>query len=191
MLLLAALTTAAVLPALLPASEQTRAVLVAAQDLPRGTVLEAEDLRPVTVPAALAPIGSTADPALLVGVRIPQPIAQGDVLRPDRIDALARTPSLDGRALLVLPVEDLLRDRLVIGDQLGIVISQTEPGRSRVITAVIVDIPISQSAPQSGLLSPSGGGSQMAGVIVAVTPDECGDLAHALHEGWFLVTAMD
>jgi Flp pilus assembly protein CpaB len=65
--------------------EATRAVVVAAADLPAGRPLEASQLAVQEVPERLAPTDAFTDPAGIVGKTLKVDRSQGDVIRPGNL----------------------------------------------------------------------------------------------------------
>lgn len=194
--LLGVLLTAGLLaiavPSVLPERSPQAGVVQAARPLERGHVLDASDLRTVQIPRALVPPGSGTDPSALIGLRLPSPLHEGDILRPEELAAEAAAPDTRGLAQLVLPVDPSLRERLVPGDALSIVLSTPDPGQTLVVDAVVVDVPVAAATADGGeLWAESGSGSQGTAVIVGIAPPNARDVAYATHEGWFLITFID
>jgi hypothetical protein len=180
-LLLAAVLAAIVVPGLLPASARTHGVLVAASDLPPGTVLAPADLQRVEVADSLVPADSTDAPEALMGLRLDGAVAEGEVLAPGRLGDAAQEPALDGLAVLVVPIEPALLPRVAAGDDLALILSTTDPGRTRRIDAVVVEVP---AAPAGQEAITGTASTEAREILVAVDPSRTGDIAHAVREGW-------
>ena len=95
-------------PSLVPASVTGTEVVVAAEDLPTGTALEAEQMRTVEVASSLVPSGAATAVEDLVGERLAAPVAaDGPILSGDLL-ATGEDPLPEGTALLAVPVPAVL-----------------------------------------------------------------------------------
>ncbi|MBK0332964.1 SAF domain-containing protein [Brachybacterium sp. MASK1Z-5] len=186
-ILLAALLAVAVLPGLLPASADARGVLVAAHDLPAGTVIRSGDLRETEVADALVPDDSTSDPSHLEGLRVSRGVGAGEVLAPQRLREEAESPPLAGRGVVVVPVAPALLPHLAPGDELSLVVSTEMPGDTRRIDAMVVEVPADATAtgPMGAVSS-----TDAVEILVAVDPSHTGEVAHAVREGWLEIAIM-
>lgn len=189
-ILLGALLTVAVLPGLLPASADTRGVLVAARDLPAGTVIGAGDLREVEVADSLVPADSTSDAAQLEGLRVPRSVGAGEVLAPQRLREEAEAAPPDGTAVVVVPVAPALLPRLSEGDMLDLVVSTGMPEGTGRVDARVVEIP--SGAGSRNAAGPMGtvSSTDAVEILVAVDPSHVGEVARAVREGWLEVAIV-
>lgn len=83
-----------------------RAVLVAAHDLPVGTVLTASDLRTAAVPAPPDGALPAADPGVATGRAVASPVRRGEVLTDVRLLGDGGPDPGPGRVALPIPVGD-------------------------------------------------------------------------------------
>ena len=111
-LLILAATLAALLPSLLPPSVRGVPAVVADQDLPAGTVLEAEHLRTVHVAEELLPVGAPSGPDEVIGQRTAHPLPAGAPLLPTALAAEEHPVLPAGMALMVVPVPGALAPHL-------------------------------------------------------------------------------
>lgn len=206
-LLAAVLTVVAVLAALhvlAPPDPPRVAVLVAARDLPSGTVLTRADLRTVAYPPGTAPataLGRT-DAGEVVGRTVAAPLAAGEpVLRlrlvgPDLAAAYAPRVPLPVR-LPDAAVADLLR----VGDRIDLLVSDPQArdaGATVVASGVpVLAVPGRRSATDgvTGLADGVGGAAGAAGaagvggrlLVLGVLPAEVPRVADAAVRGFLSV----
>lgn len=191
--LLVAVLAALVVPPLLPAPLQTERVVVAARDLPARSMVSAGDLDTVRVARSLAPPSSTPDPSRLTGVVLPRPVLAGEVLSPEDLrEQEDRGPDVAGMSVMAIPFEEALASRLSVGTTLELHVPTDVPGRTRTVEATVVQMPSAGSGEgttttDQGLLG-SGSESQEGTMLVATRPQDTGEVAHALHEGWLSIS---
>jgi Flp pilus assembly protein CpaB len=108
------------------ATSNAEVVLVAAQTIPRGTVIEADDLRRVPVGAGSGLDAITDDAATtVVGKRAALDIAAGSSISPDAVtDAVVPAA---GQSIVAVPLATEPGTPLVPGDKVRVVITPTTP----------------------------------------------------------------
>lgn len=181
-LVVLALAAAAVLvlPALVPASVTGVDTVVAAADLPAGTVLAPEHLRTVRVAPALVPEDAARSTEELLGAETGVPIAAGQALLPSMLDA-ARAPTVpDGRALMAVPVPDVLTPHLAPGTRIELLTADPMTGTTARIPADVVEVITGGS--DGGATSGFGteGPARASQALVTVERGRAGEVAHAL-----------
>jgi hypothetical protein len=188
--LLVALLAALVVPPLLPAPLQTAQVVVAAHDLPVRSILTAGDLRQVRVARSLVPESSTSDPADLTGVVLPRPVLAGETLSPQGLRAQEEDgPDVGGMSVMAIPFEAALSEQLSVGAALDLHVPTTVPGETRTLQATVVQVPSAAAGTDDGaLLSGADKGGADRTMLIATRPEDSGEIAHALHEGWLTIS---
>ena len=162
-------------PSLVPASVTGTEVVVAAEDLPTGTALEAEQMRTVEVASSLVPSGAATAVEDLVGERLAAPVAaDGPILSGDLL-ATGEDPLPEGTALLAVPVPEVLLPHLRSGTRIELLMSDPVDGSATRIPAEIRSL---SHATGTGAL----GTGTDAGVqaLVLVDRQRSGEVAHAL-----------
>lgn len=153
------------LQVLSPAPPASVEVLVAARDLPAGSVLEAADLEPAAFAPATVPSRIDPRPA---GRTLASPLTRGEPVTEARLAAPGLSDHLGGRTGVPVRVADADVVRLLrVGDRVDV--AATDPrggGHERVArSAVVLALP----TPPEGPGSPSSEGRL---VLLAVRPGE-------------------
>ena len=170
--LLAAGAVLAGLRTLAPPPPDTVEVLVAAHDLPSGTVLADDDVVPQAFPADLAPAdaaGAATGRVLAAAVR------RGEVLTDVRLVGPARADAVPGETVLPVRLPDAGMARLLrAGDEVDLV--ATDPGTGD--TAVVArDVTV--LATPAGVPDGPAGGAGGALVVVSASSTEAIAIASA------------
>lgn len=181
-----ALAATVTVGALRPAPPAGVDVVVAARDLPAGTVLAAADLDTVAVPEPLAVAAARASDdarAALLGATTAVAVPAGLALVPSLLSgaALAGPP---GTVVAAVRLGDAtLAALLAPGEHVDLLASPGDGGPGVVVAhrAVVLPTP----APQSG--GPLDGARTPAPLLVAVAPDESAALAGAATDVLFAV----
>jgi Flp pilus assembly protein CpaB len=115
----------------------TESVLTAARDLPAGTTLEPEDLRPVSFAAGTAPAG-LADNA--VGRVLAAPVRAGEPVTDVRLVGAQPAAAYPGRVAVPVRLPDAgMAALLQVGDRIDLVAADPQGGTARVVA---VDLPV-------------------------------------------------
>lgn len=178
-LLILAATLAALLPSLLPPSVRGVPAVVADQDLPAGTVLEAEHLRTVHVAEELLPVGAPSGPDEVIGQRTAHPLPAGAPLLPTALAAEEHPVLPAGMALMVVPVPGALAPHLSPGTRVELFPTELASGAGAGITAQVMQG--AESSAGAAVLGDGTGG--MSEILVAVPRHDARELAHALSTG--------
>lgn len=178
-LLILAATLAALLPSLLPPSVRGVPAVVADQDLPAGTVLEAEHLRTVHVAEELLPVGAPSGPDEVIGQRTAHPLPPGAPLLPTALAAAEHPVLPAGMALMVVPVPGALAPHLSPGTRVELFPTDLASGAGAGITAQVMQG--AESSAGAAVLGDGTGG--MSEILVAVPREGARELAHALSTG--------
>jgi Flp pilus assembly protein CpaB len=162
--------------ALSPAPPPTVAVVVAARDLPAGSVLSATDVTVAAMAPRVAPDGSSHDSALLIGRQLSGRVRRGEELTDARIDD--GPLALPGAGLVSAPVRlaDAQAARLLQpGQRIDVLAADTSttPGldaagatTATVVAANVQVVAVPRAASPSGL--GGGGGSGDANESIGV-----------------------
>lgn len=169
---LAALAALSAFRTLAPPPPDTVEVLVAARDLPSGTLLGADDLVPRAFPASLAPSGAATAPA---GRVLAAPVRRGEVVTDVRTVGPGLALAEPGRTIVPVRLPDagmvaLLRP----GDEVDLV--ATDPGTGG---TTLVARGVTVLATPSGVPDGPAGGSGGALVVVGAGADEAIEIAGA------------
>ncbi len=163
------------LHALDPGAPAGSVVLTAARDLPAGTVLTQDDVRPARLPAAALPTGALGAGSTTSGRVVTGAVRRGEVLTDVRF---AGPSSLRGlpRDLVAAPLrlgDDEAAALLRPGDVVDVLAAGAAgPGRARLVASAARVIAV----PRSRALTGSGDGSL---VLLAVTSTTASQLAAA------------
>jgi Flp pilus assembly protein CpaB len=171
----AVLTAGAVLAgmrAVAPPPPDTVAVLVAARDLPSGTVLDEHDLVERDFPAALAPHGASGPAA---GRVLAAPVRSGEVLTDVRLVGPGLADAVPGETVLPVRLPDAgMAALLRAGDEVDLL--ATDPGTGD--TAVVArDVTV--LATPTGVPDGPAGGAGGALVVVGASESEAIAIAGA------------
>lgn len=176
LVLLGVLAVAA--PALLPPSSRGVDTVVAAAELPAGTLLGPEHLRSVAVAPQLVTAGATTRPDDLVGRTLRHPVGAGTALVPAMLEEPGAEPIGTGRVLMAVPVPAVLLAHLRPGSEIFLLPASPVDPTGAPIPARVVDLPADQ---QTG--SPLGTGPAGPQALVSVQTSRSHELAHALAGG--------
>jgi Flp pilus assembly protein CpaB len=166
-----------------PPEPATVEVLVAARDLPSGTVLADDDLVPRDWPADLAPAGAAA---AATGRVLAAPIGRGEVLTDVRVVGPGLALGQPGDTVLPVRLPDAgMATLLQPGDVVDLM--ATDPGTGAA-TLVARDVTV-LAAPGEVPEGPAGG-SGGALVVVAASPTEAVDITGAAL-GQFLTVSWE
>ena len=162
-------------PSLVPASVTGTEVVVAAEDLPTGTALEAEQMRTVEVASSLVPSGAATAVEDLVGERLAAPVAaDGPILSGDLL-ATGEDHLPEGTALLAVPVPEVLLPHLRSGTRIELLMSDPVDGSATRIPAEIRSL-----SPATGTGALGTGTDAGVQALVLVDRQRSGEVAHAL-----------
>ena len=175
-MLLGVLAVAA--PSLLPPSSRGVDTVVAAAELPAGTLLGPEDLRSVAVAPQLVPAGAVAQPEDLVGRTLRHPVGAGTALVPAMLEEPGAELIGAGRVLMAVPVPAVLLPHLRPGAEISLLPASSVEQAGAPIPARVVDMAADDQA-----ASPLGTGSGGPQVLVSVEASRSHELAHALTGG--------
>lgn len=174
------------LPALARALAPGEPVVVAAADLPAGTVIGPEHLTVVDLP----PTAVRGEPPLreeqLLGAVLTQPVPEGAWLRPDGVDASSGRALPAGTAAVSVPVDPSLLPLLHEGSEVRITLSGTDPTAPRTIRATVISLPEAQKSAGDGLVPDTSGLS----VVLAVQTRDLRDIAISTFEGWVYLSVL-
>lgn len=185
-----ALLAVMLLPGMYPAGSRSTSVVVAASDLPAGTVLNNEHLRVEQVAASLVPRDAAQDPAALIGRESIVAVPAGTVLL-SALLAHTADPSIPaGRALMAVATPPELSAHLRPGARVEILASGAEPGSPIRIPAEVTEVlrPGDSAVPE--FAATGAGEGDGPGIVVMVQRERSGDLAQAVAEGWFTVSVI-
>lgn len=164
-----------------PAPPVTVDVLVAAHDVPAGTVLTDADVRTAAVPPDTAVAGAQATGhASVVGQRTAVPVPAGLPLVPGVL-AGGRLAGPPGTVVAAVRLADgAVATLLQPGDRVDVLAAsaQAGPGSAVARGALVLPAPAAQDR-GSGLLGGSGEASASAPLMLAVQPEEAAALAGA------------
>jgi hypothetical protein len=161
-------------------------VVVAADDLPAGTVLAPEHLRTVEVASSLVPDGAVSSPELLEGERLAAPVGEGGAILPADLVGVDGLPVPEGTALMAVPVPEVLLPHLSVGTRIELLMSDPVDGSGTRVPAEIRSL--SEGSHASGSLGATGPATPEA--LVLVERHSAGELAHALGEGTVSVSVI-
>ncbi|NYE35731.1 Flp pilus assembly protein CpaB [Nocardioides cavernae] len=174
-LIAAALTAVAVLAALrtlAPPPPDTVDVLVAARDLPSGTLLGDDDLALRAYPAALAP--DTAAEAA-AGRVLAAPLGSGEVVTDARLVGPGLADAQPGRTVVPVRLPDAgMAALLRPGDQVDLVATDPGSGETSLVAGDVTVLATPRDVPEGPT-----GGSGGALVVVAATATEAVRIASA------------
>ncbi|WP_322920205.1 SAF domain-containing protein [Nocardioides renjunii] len=174
-LIAAALTAAAALSALrtlAPPPVDTVEVLVAARDLPSGTVLDDDDLAARAFPRELAPTGAASD---ATGRVLAGPLTRGEVVTDVRVVGPGLALAQPGDTVLPVRLPDAgMAGLLQAGDEVDLVATDPADGTS---TVVAQDVRV--LATPTGVPDGPAGASGGALVVVGTSATEAVEVASA------------
>jgi pilus assembly protein CpaB len=158
-------------------------VLVAAGDLPGGTVLTAEDVHVEHLPAAGVPAGSATEPGGAVGRVLAAPLREGEPVTDVRLVGPGLLVGYPGAVLAPVRVADVGAVALLaVGDVVDVLATSPESGRATVVARRVPVVALPRAAGQAGGASgaPGGTGSVLeTGRLVVLAVDEATALALA------------
>lgn len=150
---LAAAAVASGLSAVAPAAPPSTTVLVAARDLPAGTVLAAADLVATTVPPDLVPSGALGDAA--AGQVLAGPVRRGEALTDVRVLGAALLPAGSAVAVPVRVAEPATAALVTAGDRVDVLAAAPEGGAAARLVAsglAVLAVPTLDDAVGEGAL---------------------------------------
>jgi pilus assembly protein CpaB len=176
-------------PAAAPA---TTPVVTAAEDLPPGTVLGADDLAVVAVPVGLAPAGSAADRGELAGRVLASPLRAGEAVTDVRVVGPGLWSQVPvGQVAAPVRLADLAVATLLrAGDRVDVLgAAGGDPGGAAPVVEVVARDALVLSAPATTDPGVGAGTGADSGLLVlAVPPDTARQLAAAGAGGTLTVT---
>lgn len=172
---LAGVAALAAVRAVAPPPPETVEVLLAARDLPAGTVLTDDDLTLRPFPSALLPTG-TAEAA--AGRVLAAPLARGEVVTDVRLVGPALAEAQPGDTVVPVRLPDpgmaaLLRP----GDEVDLLATDPGTGETSLVAAAVTVLATPTGVPAGP--GGAGGGPDGALVVVATSPDAAVRLASA------------
>ncbi len=178
---------AIVLPAALTPSTPRTTVVLAAADIPAGTLLEEEHLREVEADAALTPHGATRA-AELHGRRTSRHIPAGSVVQKWAVDPPTQSaPS--GSATVALPLPAALASRVSAGSQLLLARPDPRDGSLITVRALVIEAPATPPASLTPGHSPDTHPPAVA--LVAVAEHDAGEITHAIDSNLVSVSVLN
>lgn len=171
-----------VVSAVSPPAPATVPAVVAAREIPAGSVLRAADLLRAEVPAALAPAGALTDPGAAIGRPVGGAVRPGEVLTDVRLVSGAATaggggPTDPASGLAAAPVRlaDAEAARLLRAGDLVDVLGATPEGSADVIAEAVRVLSVPRPPEGGGFLA---GDGAAGGALVVLEVDR--DTARAL-----------
>lgn len=161
---LVAAATLSALRILAPPAPDTVEVLVAARDLPSGTLLDGDDLLTRSFPAGLAPAGASASSA---GRVLAAPLGRGEVLTDARVVGPGLAEAAPGLTVLPVRLPDAgMATLLRAGDEVDLM--ATDPGDgSTYVVALGVTVLATPTQVPDGPTGGSGGALVVVGATAA------------------------
>ncbi len=147
-LVLAVLTALLLLTLLWPKQEPVATVVVAARDLGAGTVLQASDLRTVTVPRAQAPRDAVDDPQDLVGQTLAVVRFQGEPITPRHLGPAVRLQPDEAGIGIRVKADTGLAGLLRPGMRVGVVATLDNPMGDLYAKALITGVRVLYVPPE-------------------------------------------
>jgi len=169
---LAAVAVAAGLQAARAEPPARVAVLVAARDLPSGTVLEADDVRRVGFASGSVPSGLATE---AVGRTLAAPLRSGEPLTDVRLVGPALTDGYPG--LVAVPVrlpDSGMAGLLTVGDRIDLVAADPQHPTASVVATDLPVLALPDAPPETGATGLSG-----RLVVVGASPSEVTRIADA------------
>jgi Flp pilus assembly protein CpaB len=160
-----AVATVSGLRTIAPPEPDTVEVLVAARDLPSGTLLERGDLVGRAFPVDLAPSGASHRVA---GRVLAAPLARGEVLTEARVVGPGLAHAQDGQTVLPVRLPDAgMATLLRAGDEVDLMATDPGTGSTRVVARGVTVLATPTQVPDG-----PAGGSGGALVVVGTTAAE-------------------
>jgi pilus assembly protein CpaB len=168
----------------------SRAVVVAAMDIPYGQMLEARHLKLQTLPVSAIPANTFVETADVVGKVVDQPILSGEILRAERV-----ADALDGATLAALidPQKRAIAVRvndvvgvagfLLPGNRVDVVATRKDDGNNNRVISRTVLRDIKVLAVDQTARTDKNDPVIVRAVTLEVTPQEAEDLTKARDEG--------
>ncbi len=169
---LAGVAVLAALRTLAPPPVPTVEVLVAARDLPAGSVVGADDVVPAAYSPGLAPHGLADDP---VGRVLAAPLRQGEPVTDVRLVGPSLTEGYDGLVAVPVRLPDAGSVALLrVGDRIDLVATDPEAAVARTLASSVPVVALPRPATD-------GDGAGITGrlLVVAAPPDVAEDIAAA------------
>ncbi|GAB3356962.1 Flp pilus assembly protein CpaB [Modestobacter lapidis] len=175
-------------PSIGPPAVSTVPVLVAATDLPAGTLLAAADLAVAALPAALVPDGASGPGSGVAGRVLAGPLRRGEPVTDVRLVGPAMWAQVPvGEVAAPVRLADLAVAALVRpGDRVDVLSSVPEAGTAEVVAAdaLVLGAPPGASTDEPFGTAPEGSGL----LVLAVSPETARALAAAAATGSLTVT---
>lgn len=162
--MLVAAATLSALRVLAPPAPDTVEVLVAARDLPSGTLLDRTDLVARRFPADLAPPGASGSPA---GRVLAAPLAQGEVLTEARVVGPGLARAQPGQTVLPVRLPDAgMATLLRPGDEVDLMATDPGSGSTHVVARGVTVLAAPTEVPE-GPAGGTGGALMVVGTTAA------------------------
>ncbi|WP_374457689.1 SAF domain-containing protein [Nocardioides sp.] len=169
---LVAAATYGALRTLAPPAPETVEVLVAARDLPSGTLLDRDDLVTRSFPAGLAPAGASASS---LGRVLAAPVGRGEVLTDGRVVGPGLAEAETGRTVLPVRLPDAgMATLLRAGDEVDLMATDPGTGATYVVARGVTVLATPTQVPEGPT-----GGSGGALVVVGATAAEAVEITSA------------
>lgn len=172
---LVAAAVASALAVLAPAAPRAVAVVTAAEDLPAGTVLDGDDLVPVSRPADVVPVGALRTVADAIGRHLAGPVRAGEALTDVRLLGAGLLTAGEQVAAPVRVAEPAVAALLRAGDRVDVLAASPEGGElARTVASDVAVLAVPQLVDDVG---------EGALVVVAASPATASRLAAAAVTG--------
>ena len=173
------IAAACTVQSLRPPDPPSSEVVVAAREIPAGTTLSGTDLRVVRFPRSVAPEGTFADPADVVGTSAAVPLAVGVPVLPGLLaDDEVRGPP--GTVVATVRFADpAVAGLLSPGVRVDVLAATPEGGPGGVVATRALVLPVARQDGPGGALGLGGSGDASVPVLLAVSPAEAPALAGA------------
>lgn len=181
---LAAAAVAAGLHAATAPPPATVPVVVAARDLPSGTVVGSGDLRTVGFAPGSAPAGDVTDP---VGRTLAAPLREGEPLTDVRLVGPSLTDGYPGLVAVPVRLPDAgVAGLLTVGDRVDLVAAEPRGESATVVGSGVTVLALPRDDAGAG----SGPGGALGGrlVVVGVAPGDAARIADASVRAYLTVT---
>lgn len=179
---LAAAAVASGLSAVAPAPAPSVRVLTAAQDLPAGAVLGADDLVAADVPHALLPDGALTDLAAVKGRLVAGPVRRGEPLTDVRLLGSGLLPRGSEVAVPVRLAEPATGALVQVGDTVDVLSASPDGGASAQVVATglsVLSVPaLDEAAGEGALVVVAAGRSTAARLAAAAVTGRLSVLVH-------------
>jgi Flp pilus assembly protein CpaB len=159
-------------------------VLVAAHDLPAGTVLTADDVRRTGFAAGSVPSGLAADP---VGRTLAAPLRSGEPVTDVRVVGPALTDGYPGLVAVPVRLPDAgMAGLLEVGDHIDLVAADPQHPTAAVVASDLPVLALPDTPPETGATGLSG-----RLVVVGASPSEVTRIADAAVRSFVTIAFAD